>query len=379
MNEINRKRTQMNDYNEKAAMLAVQYAVNVEPGDLVLIQGSEVANDLIKAVYIETLKAGGHPIVQSGINGIDVARFKYSSDEQLAYINPIKKFIISKAQKMIQVYADNNRQKMALIDPEKIKLTRSSPEFMEMMKIHQERVAKKELKWTIVPYPCDSFAQDAKMDTESYKEFIYNALKLDSENPADTWREIEKEQEKLIEILNKVDNIHVLGEDTDLTLSVKGRPWENCCGHRNLPDGEVFTSPIENSINGRIRFTYPGIYQGKEVKNILLEFKDGRVIKGSADEGQELLDSILKIKNADLIGEFAIGTNYGIQKFTKNMLFDEKMGGTMHMALGMGYPETKSENTLCPIHWDILKDMKSEDSKIIADGKVIYQAGKWLI
>ena len=145
----------MNDYNEKAAMLAVQYAVNVEPGDLVLIQGSEVANDLIKAVYIETLKAGGHPIVQSGINGIDVAKYKYSSDEQLAYFNPMKKFIISKAQKMIQVYADNNRQKMALIDPEKIKLTRSSPEFMEMMKIHQERVAKKELKWTIVPYPCD--------------------------------------------------------------------------------------------------------------------------------------------------------------------------------------------------------------------------------
>ena len=369
----------MNDYNEKAAMLAVQYAVNVEPGDLVLIQGSEVANDLIKAVYIETLKAGGHPIVQSGINGIDVAKYKYSSDEQLAYFNPMKKFIISKAQKMIQVYADNNRQKMALIDPEKIKLTRSSPEFMEMMKIHQERVAKKELKWTIVPYPCDSFAQDARMDTESYKEFIYNALKLDSENPADIWREIEKEQEKIIEILNKVDNIHVLGEDTDLTLSVKGRPWENCCGHRNLPDGEVFTSPIENSINGRIRFTYPGIYQGKEVKNILLEFKDGRVIKGSADEGQELLDSILNIKNADLIGEFAIGTNYGIQKFTKNMLFDEKMGGTMHMALGMGYPQTKSENTLCPIHWDILKDMKSENSKIFADGKIIYQAGKWLI
>ncbi|MHA1563037.1 MAG: aminopeptidase, partial [Promethearchaeota archaeon] len=145
---------------------------------------------------------------------MDVAKYKYSSDEQLAYFNPMKKFIISKAQKMIQVYADNNRQKMALIDPEKIKLTRSSPEFMEMMKIHQERVAKKELKYTIVPYPCDSFAQDARMDTESYKEFIYNALKLDSENPADIWREIEKEQEKIIEILNKVDNIHVLGEDT---------------------------------------------------------------------------------------------------------------------------------------------------------------------
>ncbi|QEE18094.1 aminopeptidase [Promethearchaeum syntrophicum] len=369
----------MKDYNEKAAMLAVNFAVNVKPGDLVFIQGSEVANDLIKAVYIETLKAGGHPIVQSGIKGIDVARYKYSNDEQLAYFNPVRELIMTKAQKMISVYADHNRQKMTLINPEKVKLTRSSPKFMEVMKIYQERLAKKEIKWTIVPYPCDSFAQDAKMDTESYKEFIYKALKLDSENPAEAWREIEEKQEKIIEILNKVDKIQVLGEDTDLTLSVKGRPWENCCGHENLPDGEVFTSPIEDSINGRIRFTYPGIYQGKEIKNILLEFKDGRVIKGIADEGQELLDSILTIDNADIIGEFAIGTNYGIQKFTKNMLFDEKMGGTMHMALGMGFPETKSENTLCAIHWDILKDMKSEDSKIIADGKVIYQAGKWLI
>ena len=284
-----------------------------------------------------------------------------------------------KAQKMISVYSEYNRQEMALVPPEKIKLTRSSPKFMEMMKMYQERLAKKEIEWTIVPYPCDSFAQDAKMDTESYKEFIYKALKLDSENPADAWREVEKEQDKIVEILNKVDKIHVLGEDTDLTLSVKGRPWINCSGRENLPDGEVFTAPIENSINGRIRFTYPGIYQGKEIKNIFLEFKDGRVVKATADQGQELLDSILTIENADLIGEFAIGTNYGIQKFTKNMLFDEKMGGTMHMALGMGFPESKSENTLCAIHWDILKDMKSEDSKIIADGKVIHQAGKWLI
>ena len=368
-----------NEYNEKAAMLAVQYAVNVKPGDLVAIEGSEVANDLIKAVYIETLKAGGHPIVLSEINGIAVAKYKYSSDGQLMYVNPMKKFMVSKVQKMISVYADHNRQKLSLIDPEKIKLTRSSPEYMELMKIYQERIAKKEIEWTIVPYPCDSFAQDAKMDTASYKEFIFSALKLDSENPAEIWREIEKEQDRIIEILNKVENIHVLGEDTDLTLSVKGRPWENCCGHNNLPDGEVFTSPLENSINGRIRFTYPGIFQGKEIKNILLEFKDGRVIKGTADEGQELLDTILTIENANIIGEFAVGTNYGITKFTKNMLFDEKMGGTLHMALGMGFPETKSENTLCTIHWDILKDMKSENSQIIADGKVIYQAGKWLI
>ena len=190
---------------------------------------------------------------------------------------------------------------------------------------------------------------------------------------------IETQQDKIVEVLNQVDQIHVLGEDTDLTLSVKGRPWKNCCGHNNLPDGEVFTSPLETSINGYIRFTYPGIYQGKEIENIKLEFKDGRVIKATAEKGQKLLDTLLSIENTDLIGEFAIGTNYGITKFTKNILFDEKMGGTMHMALGKGFPDTKSENLKCPIHWDILKDMKSDESQIIADGKVIYQAGQWKI
>jgi aminopeptidase len=247
------------------------------------------------------------------------------------------------------------------------------------MKIYKERVAKKELRWTIVPYPCDAFAQDAEMDTDAYTEFVYKALKLDEDDPAETWRGVEQKQDKIVKYLEHVEKIHVLGEDTDLTLNVKGRPWNNSCGHNNLPDGEVFTSPIEDSINGHIRFTYPGIFQGKEIKNIYLEFEDGKVVKGTAEKGQDLLDSVLSIENADRVGEFAVGTNYGVQKFTKNMLFDEKMGGAIHMALGRGFAKTNSENMDCVIHWDILKDMQSEDSKIIADGEVIYQAGKWQI
>ena len=174
------------------------------------------------------------------------------------------------------------------------------------------------------------------------------------------------------------DKIHVLSEDTDLMLSVKARKWENCCGHNNLPDGELFSSSLENSVNGHIRFTYPGIYSGKEVENIYLEFKDGKVTKATADKAKELLQEIIGIENADLIGEFAIGTNYGVTDFTKNMLFDEKIGGTMHMALGAGPPETGSKNPSA-IHWDILKDMNLPGSKIIADGKVIYEEGQWKI
>jgi aminopeptidase len=369
----------MNDYNEKAAVLAVRYAIGVKPEDKVAIMGSAVANDLMKAIYIETIKVGGFPMIMSRIPGVGTSLYRYGNDEQIKFISPLVKVLYQEYDALINVFGAENRQSMALIDPAKLKMAQTTPESIELMGIYKKRVAEGKLQWTIVPLPCDAFAQDAKMDTDAYSDFVYNALHLDAEDPAEYWKGIEKQQDTIVQYLNGVENIQVMGEDTDLTLSVKDRPWNNSCGHRNLPDGEVFTSPIETSINGHIRFTYPGIYQGKEIENIYLEFKDGKVVKGTAAKGQELLDSVLSIKNADKVGEFAIGTNYGIDKFTKNMLFDEKMGGTMHMALGRGFPQTKSENMECVIHWDILKDLKSEDSKIIADGKIIYQAGKWLI
>lgn len=369
----------MYDYNQKAAELAVKYSTDVQPGEIVVIMGSAVANDLIKAVYKEVIKAGGHPFPISGIPGLGPIKYRYGSDEQIKFMNPVNKVMVETADVMINIFADTNRQEMNLIDPEKIKMSRTTPESQELHKIRMEREAKGEFRWVIVPYPCDAFAQDAKMDTEAYSEFVYSALNLQAENPAEHWQSVKDKQERIVQYLNQVEKIHVLGEDTDLTLNVKGRPWRNCCGQRNLPDGEVFTSPHEDSINGHIRFTYPGIFQGKEIENIFLEFKEGKVVNATAEKGQELLDSILEIENANLIGEFAVGTNYGVTKFTKNMLFDEKMGGTMHMALGMGFPETGSNNLNCVIHWDILKDMKSENSKIIADDKIIYQAGKWMI
>lgn len=369
----------MYDFNQKAAQLVVKYSVNVQPGEKVFISGPQVASDLFKALHIEILKAGGFPFSSASIPGLATATYRYGNDDQIKFVSPAVETIYREYDVFINIFGASNRQAMALINPEKLKLSQTSPKAIELMRTYKEREAKGELRWTIVPFPCDAFAQDAKMDTEAYTEFVYNALHLDTDDPAEAWRQVQKEQDRIVQYLNKVEEIHVIGEDTDLTLNVKDRPWVNCCGDKNLPDGEVFTSPHEDSINGYIRFTYPGIYQGKEIENIYLEFKDGKVIKGTADKGQDLLDTILTIEGADLIGEFAIGTNYGVQNFTKNMLFDEKMGGTMHMALGRGFPDTKSKNQDCVIHWDILKDMKSEQSQVICDGKVIYQAGKWLI
>jgi len=368
----------MNLFYQKLARLAVNYAVSVKKGDKVFIQGPALAKELIQALYVECLKSGGLPLVLVDVEGLQELLFKYGSEEQLMYVPKEYLSMMREYQCMIQIFGDYNTHKLATADPKAIAKSRSSPEFLELRKIHSERSAKGELNWVIVPFPCHSFAQEANMDVFSYSEFVEKALLLDKEDPVKEWTEIEKKQDEIVEILDKVENIHVLGEDTDLTLSVKGRKWVNCCGHRNLPDGEVFTGPVEDSVNGHIRFTYPGIYMGNEIENIYLEFKEGKLVKATADKGENLLQELIAIENADRIGEFAIGTNFGVTNFTKNMLFDEKMGGTMHCALGLGFPETGSKNKSA-IHWDILKDMKLPGSKIIADGRIIYEEGQWKI
>lgn len=365
-------------YYAKLAELAVNYSLKVKKGDRVVILGPALAKDLFLAVHTEVLKAGGHPLLIPELEGEEELFFKYASDDQLGYFDDIYLTMAREFNSLIQIFGDYNTKKLTLVDPKKLGKLRGAVKRFEMGKILFEREAKGEADFVVIPFPCQSYAQEANMDLYSYSNFVEKALFFDKEDPMQEWEKIQKKQDVIVEFLNEVKEIHVLGEDTDLTLSVEGRKWDNCSGQKNLPDGEVYTGPVENSVNGRIRFTYPGIYQGQEIENICLEFKDGKVIKGTADKGQGLLQEILKIRNAKKLGEFAIGTNYGIQQFTKNMLFDEKMGGTMHCALGRGLPNTGSKN-ISAIHWDILKDMKLPGSKIIADDKVIYEEGKWKI
>ncbi len=366
------------NYCEKLAKVAINYSIKVKPGDRIVLIGPALAKDLFLALQTEILKAGGHPLLIPHLEGEQELFFKYASDDQIGYFDDIYLTLAKEFNGLVQIFGDYNTKKLTLVDPKKMGKFQGVAKRFEMMKIISERQQKGEVNTVIVPYPCQSYAQEADMDLYSYSSFVEKALFLDKKNPIQEWEQIQQKQEKVIEYLNNAKQIHVLGEDTDLSLSVKGRKWKNCSGQVNLPDGEVYTGPVENSVNGYIRFTYPGIYKGMEVKNIFLEFKDGKVINGTAEKGQALLQEILKIRNANQLGEFAIGTNYGIQQFTKNMLFDEKMGGTMHCALGMGFPETGSKN-FSAIHWDILKDMKLPGSKIIADDNVIYEEGKWTI
>lgn len=368
----------MKSFFQKLANIAVNYSVGVKKGQRVYVMGPTIAEELFQALYAEILKAGAHPLLIPEVEGEEELLFRHGSEEQIIYLDEVIKTIFKEFDSLIYIFGDYNTRKLSLVDPKLVTKYYGSQTRREIKKITNERYLKGEYKLVVIPYPCHSLAQEANMDLFSYFEFVEKALFFDKEDPVNEWKEIEKKQNSLIKILNTTEKISILGEDTDLSFSVKGRTWENCCGHENLPDGEVYTSPVEDSVNGRIRFTYQGIYLGHEIENIYLEFKDGKVTKATADKAEDLLQEIIGVENADVLGEFAIGTNYGITDFTKNMLFDEKIGGTLHCALGLGLVECGGNNE-CAIHWDILKDMKPPGSKVIADGKIIYEEGQWKI
>ncbi|MBY8988765.1 MAG: aminopeptidase [Candidatus Lokiarchaeota archaeon] len=368
----------MKSFYQKLANLAVNYSLGAKKDQRAFVLGPTLAKELFQALYVEILKAGAHPLLIPTIEGEDELLFKHGSEEQLIYIDEVIKTIFKEFDCQVYIFGDYNTRKLSLVDPKLVAKFYGSQARREINNIIDDRYLKGEYKWVGIPFPSHSLAQEANMDLFSYFEFVERALFLDKEDPVKEWKEIEKKQNNVIKILNTLEKINIIGEDTDLSFSLKGRIWENCCGHENLPDGEVCTCPVEDSVNGHIRFTYPGIYLGKEIENIYLELKDGKVTKATADKAEDLLQEIILIENANIFGEFAIGTNYGITDFTKNMLFDEKIGGTLHCALGSGFPECGGKNESA-IHWDILKDMKPQGSKIIADGKIIYEEGQWKI
>ena len=359
---------------EELAKLCVHYCVELKPKEKVLIQGSELAFPLINELYKECLSSDAYPLILPKLD-VEYTFFKYAKKHQLTYVSPFEKFIVENIDVAISISCEPNRRNLTNIDPSKIKMNRASKK--EFMETFMKRSAEGKLKWTILPYPINAQAQEASMALPEYEDFVYSSCLVDNEDPIVEWKKIHEQQEKICEFLNQVNEIHIKGEDTDLTFNVKGRKWENCDGKFNMPDGEICTAPIENSANGTIRFTFPGIYSGREIEDIKLKFRDGKVVEASAAKGDELLQQILKIEGADRIGEAAIGTNYGITRFTKNMLFDEKMGETIHIALGASFPEHGGLNKSA-IHWDILKDMK-KDGEIYADEKLFYKNGKFLI
>jgi aminopeptidase len=216
------------------------------------------------------------------------------------------------------------------------------------------------------------------MSLREYEDFVYGATFVDHDDPVAKWQEVHDEQQRMVDWLEGKNEVVVRGPNADLTLSIAGRPFINSDGKKNMPSGEIFTSPRETSANGWIRFTYPAIRGGREVEGVYLEFKEGKVVKATAEKNEEYLISQLDSdEGARYLGEFAVGTNYGIKRFTKSILFDEKIGGSIHLAVGSGFPETGSEN-ISAIHWDFICDMQ-DDSEILVDGTLFYKNGQFKV
>lgn len=361
---------------ETMAKILVEYSVDVQPGQLVRINGNPEGAPLLLAVYQRVLECGAHPWLQVGLEGTDEIFLTYASGAQLDYLPPFMKEVIEQIDASIGIWTEVNTKRLTNADP--AKQSRRAVAIRPLSERFLERAAKKELKWTGTVYPTQAFAQDAEMSLREFEQFVYKACLVDEPDPIAAWQAISQEQQRLVDWLSDKEEIHVVGPDTDLTLKVSGRKWENCDGRENFPDGEIFTGPVEESVNGQIRFTYPACLYGREVEDVRLQFEQGKVIKATAAKNGEFLLKMLETdEGARYVGEFAFGTNQEIQRFTKNTLFDEKIGGTIHMALGKGYPETGSKNSSA-IHWDMVCNLR-QGGTVHVDGILFVEDGKIVI
>jgi aminopeptidase len=365
----------MESIYQKYAKLLVGYSLGIKKGDKFLIVSSYLAEDLLKEVYREALAAGAFPELRVSINGAEKIFFDNAGDEQLKYVSPTVKYVYENYEAILNILAPFNLKELENVDPAKkqaVSLGRA-----DIFKTLMKRTAEGKLNWNLCVFPTDSAAQECGMSKSEYDEFVYSACFLNEDDPVAKWHQLEKDQQRIADYLNCKENIHYKGKDIDISFSTKGRKWISAAGDKNMPDGEIFTSPVEDSVNGKVRFSYPGFYLGQEIEDISLEVKDGLVVKWDAKKGKSLLDKIMEIPGARQFGEAAVGTNTGIKKFTKNMLFDEKLAGTIHMALGASIPETGGKNESA-IHWDMLADM-NDGGEIYADGELAYKNGRFVI
>ncbi len=360
---------------EKYAKVLVDYSTDVQKCDLVVIRAESIyAKELVRAIYKRVLERGANPLVRTSFGDMTEVFLKYASDEQLDYVDPMTVLEYEKADKFISLGAPLNTKNLAQANLSKLARRGKATKFLSELLMN--RSAKGEAKWVIADVPTHALAQEAKMSFDEYSEFLFKSCYLDLDDPVKMLKELDEKQTKWANYLNNVKKLHITGEKTDITFNVEGRKWISCSGMNNYPDGEIFTSPVEDGINGEIYFDYPQNYRGNEAQGVHLQIENGKVVKATAEKNEEFLNSMLDMDEGSRgIGEIAIGTNDMIQQVTGNILFDEKIGGAIHMACGASYPETGGKN-VSGLHWDLIKNMKN-GGKIYADDTLIYENGKF--
>lgn len=358
---------------EKMASVLVNYCVGVQPNDLVIIQSFVLGVPMVDACYRAVLQAGGHPVAYLIADEFHESLIRYGSDDQLAYIDPMTRVLVDAVDCQIGIMAPSNTRATAGLDPDRLAINAKASE--PLMETFMRRTAEKSLRWTGAAYPTNAGAQDAGMSLRQYEDFVYGAGLLDEPDPVAAWQAQGERQQRLADWLADKSEVHITGPGTDLTVGIGGRTWLNDDGHLNFPGGEIYTGPVEDATEGTIQFSYPGYLAGREVGGIRLVFKAGKVVEASATSDEAFLVSMLDMdEGARTLGEFAFGLNPGIQKFTKNTLFDEKIGGTLHMALGRAYPESGGQN-VSALHWDIVYDLRG-GAEVTVDGQLFSRNGE---
>jgi aminopeptidase len=365
-----------NPMMKKWAESLVKFSAPVKQGDSVLITGGVEAEPLLRAVYAEVVTAGGFPVMIPTFTGIQASLLNNGTDEQLQWISPIERFTREVADVTIVILADSNTRALSGVDPARQAVFQGARR--ELFKTYMQRDADGTLVWTLTQYPTDAFAQDAEMSTEEFADFVFAACMLDQDDPVSAWKEQAKKQQVLVDWLTGKKEIRLTGEGTDLTVDVTGRKWINADGTKNFPDGEVFTGPVESGTEGFVSFNMPAMTHGRKIEGIRLKFENGKVVDATATKGEEFLLQQLDIdEGARYLGEFAFGTHFGIQQFTGQILFDEKIGGTVHMAVGAGYPETGNSNESA-VHWDMICDLR-QGGRVTVDGEPFLVDGNYLL
>ncbi len=356
------------EYIAKFARLLTGYSIYAKSGEAISVEGGSVAEPLIAAVYEELLRTGAYPVVRMTPDQAPLSFFRHAHDHHLDRLHPYEKKLAQSLDGSIRIMSSINTRALSAIEPSR--LTRVAVSRKEVRKIMLSR------KWALTLYPTQAYAQDAEMSLPDFEDFVIKANFLDRPNPVAEWNKLEREHQKLIRKLKNADEIRIVGPDTDLKMSVKGRTFISSVATHNVPSGEIFTGPVETSAEGHIAYDYPVCEGGREIDGIRLVFRGGRVVDASATKNEAYLLAMLDMDpGARRLGELGIGTNYGIQRFIKNILFDEKIGGSIHLALGESYTETGGVNKSA-LHWDMIKDLR-KGGAIYVDGKRFQQDGRF--
>jgi aminopeptidase len=354
---------------KKLARVLVDYSIGAGEGEQVVVSGGAAAEPLIKEVYTRLLDVGAIPIPQVSLPGIQELFFGHAREFHYEKTPPVVRALYEGADAFISIMAPQNTRALAAVDPQKQQALSKRDKALQEVVLGKDR-------WALTLFPTEALAQESEMSLTDYEEFVFAAMALHEDDPVRYWREKAEEQQRLIEYLEQADEIRLTGPGTDLTLSVKGRKFLNGDGTHNMPCGEIFTGPIEDSANGEVFFGIPVAVAGREVSGVKLRFEEGRVVESSAEKGEEYLNVMLDTdEGARALGELGIGTNYGISRPTKNILFDEKLGGTVHLAVGRSYEQTGGKNE-SSVHWDLICDLR-ECGELQADGELLQKDGKF--